>query len=86
MSTEVPEITADEAQAAIATGALLLDVREPDEWEAGHAPDALHLPMRERACARARASRGSADRRDLPLGQPLAARSPRPSSARGSTP
>ena len=25
----------------------LLDVREPDEWEAGHAPDAHHLPMME---------------------------------------
>ena len=23
----------------------LLDVREPDEWAAGHAPDAHHLPM-----------------------------------------
>jgi rhodanese-related sulfurtransferase len=25
----------------------LLDVREPDEWEAGHAPEAHHLPMME---------------------------------------
>lgn len=25
--------------------AVLLDVREPDEWAAGHAPDARHLPM-----------------------------------------
>jgi rhodanese-related sulfurtransferase len=25
----------------------LLDVREPDEWAAGHAPDAHHLPMME---------------------------------------
>lgn len=25
----------------------LLDVREPDEWEAGHAPGAHHLPMME---------------------------------------
>jgi rhodanese-related sulfurtransferase len=25
----------------------LLDVREPDEWDAGHAPDAHHLPMME---------------------------------------
>lgn len=23
----------------------LLDVREPDEWTAGHAPDAVHLPL-----------------------------------------
>ncbi len=26
-------------------GALLLDVREDDEWADGHAPDAMHLPM-----------------------------------------
>ena len=25
--------------------AYLLDVREPDEWMAGHAPGACHLPM-----------------------------------------
>jgi rhodanese-related sulfurtransferase len=25
----------------------LLDVREPDEWDAGHALDAHHLPMME---------------------------------------
>ncbi len=26
-------------------GAVLLDVREPDEWAAGHAPDAVHVPL-----------------------------------------
>ncbi|MFB9570012.1 rhodanese-like domain-containing protein [Saccharopolyspora hordei] len=26
-------------------GSVLLDVREEDEWRAGHAPDAVHLPM-----------------------------------------
>ena len=25
--------------------AVLLDVREDDEWEAGHAPGALHVPL-----------------------------------------
>jgi rhodanese-related sulfurtransferase len=25
----------------------LLDVREPEEWTAGHAPDAHHMPMME---------------------------------------
>lgn len=25
--------------------ALVLDVREPDEWAAGHAPGAIHIPM-----------------------------------------
>ena len=28
-------------------GAYLLDVREDDEWAAGHAPGAHHLPMME---------------------------------------
>ena len=27
--------------------AFLLDVREEDEWECGHAPEAVHLPMSE---------------------------------------
>jgi rhodanese-related sulfurtransferase len=26
-------------------GAVLLDVREVDEWAQGHAPDAVHIPM-----------------------------------------
>lgn len=26
-------------------GAVLLDVREDDEWAFGHAPDAVHLPL-----------------------------------------
>lgn len=33
------------APAEVAAGAYLLDVRETDEWSAGHAPDAHHLPM-----------------------------------------
>jgi rhodanese-related sulfurtransferase len=28
-------------------GDFLLDVREDDEWQAGHAADALHVPMSE---------------------------------------
>ncbi|GAA5144380.1 rhodanese-like domain-containing protein [Pseudonocardia eucalypti] len=28
-------------------GARPVDVREADEWAAGHAPDAVHLPMSE---------------------------------------
>ena len=34
-----------EAQAAVDAGALLLDVREQHEWDAGHAPSALHVPL-----------------------------------------
>ncbi len=40
---EVPAVDA----AAVPDGAYLLDVREPDEWAAGHAPGAHHLPMME---------------------------------------
>ncbi|WFE25579.1 rhodanese-like domain-containing protein [Solwaraspora sp. WMMD791] len=31
----------------VADDAYLLDVREPEEWAAGHAPGAHHLPMME---------------------------------------
>jgi rhodanese-related sulfurtransferase len=27
--------------------AVILDVREPDEWAAGHAPGAIHIPLGE---------------------------------------
>ena len=37
-SVSVPELPAD---------GTLLDVREQDEWDAGHAPEALHIPMGE---------------------------------------
>jgi rhodanese-related sulfurtransferase len=47
MSADVPEVTASEGARLVQEGALLLDVRETDEWQAGHAPDARHLPMRE---------------------------------------
>jgi rhodanese-related sulfurtransferase len=33
------------APGEVADGAYLLDVREPDEWAAGHAPGAHHVPM-----------------------------------------
>jgi rhodanese-related sulfurtransferase len=33
--------------AQVDDGAYLLDVRDPDEWEAGHPPDAVHVPMME---------------------------------------
>jgi len=33
--------------AAVPADAVLVDVREQDEWDAGHAPDAVHIPMGE---------------------------------------
>lgn len=43
MQPPVPSVTVDQVPA----GAYLLDVREPDEWSAGRAPGAHHVPMRE---------------------------------------
>ncbi|NHN56273.1 rhodanese-like domain-containing protein [Calidifontibacter sp. DB0510] len=31
----------------LADDAVLLDVREQDEWDAGHAPGAVHIPLGE---------------------------------------
>jgi rhodanese-related sulfurtransferase len=42
---DVPGIDAAEAIARTASGAYLLDVRESDEWEAGHSAAARFLPM-----------------------------------------
>ena len=39
----VPQVPA----AQVPGEAFLLDVREYDEWEAGHAPGALHIPLGE---------------------------------------
>jgi rhodanese-related sulfurtransferase len=44
---ETPEVTVDVARARAAEGAVVLDVREPDEWRAGHVEDSLWIPMRE---------------------------------------
>lgn len=41
------ELTPSQAQEHLARGALLLDVRENDEWEAGHVDGARHIPLGE---------------------------------------
>jgi rhodanese-related sulfurtransferase len=43
MPQQVPSVSVPE----LPDGATLLDVREPDEWAAGHAPQAQHIPMGE---------------------------------------
>ena len=42
-SEPVPQVPAAEVPA----DAVLVDVREPDEWMAGHAPGARHIPLGE---------------------------------------
>ena len=39
------DVSPTEAQQLVDAGAMLLDVREDHEWQAGHAPQATHLPM-----------------------------------------
>jgi rhodanese-related sulfurtransferase len=46
MSPGLPVATVHEAYDRPA-GAVLLDVREHDEWRAGHAPNAVHIPMHQ---------------------------------------
>ena len=41
MREGLPEIPA----AVVPDDAWLLDVREDDEWAAGHVPDAIHIPL-----------------------------------------
>ena len=44
-SQEIEQIEPPQAVELQRSGAVLLDVREDDEWAAGHAPDAVHLPL-----------------------------------------
>jgi rhodanese-related sulfurtransferase len=39
------EVTVDELAEALANGARLIDVRELDEYVAGHVPGAVHIPL-----------------------------------------
>jgi hydroxyacylglutathione hydrolase len=59
----IEQLDARTAAARAGEGALLLDVRERAEWNAGHAPGAMHIPyedLRERT-------------HDLPLDRPIVA-------------
>jgi DMSO/TMAO reductase YedYZ molybdopterin-dependent catalytic subunit/rhodanese-related sulfurtransferase/glyoxylase-like metal-dependent hydrolase (beta-lactamase superfamily II) len=47
VASRTPHVSARRAQALIEAGAVLLDVREPDEWMDGHAPEAVLMPMGE---------------------------------------
>ena len=48
MSTDaVKDVSAEEGHRMMTAGAVLLDVREADEWDAGHAPEATWIPLGE---------------------------------------
>jgi rhodanese-related sulfurtransferase len=44
-SSALPAVTPDEAADLGKHAAVLVDVREPFEWDAGHAPQARHIPL-----------------------------------------
>ncbi len=39
------EVSVEELESALQSGARLIDVREPDEYEAGHVPGAVLVPL-----------------------------------------
>jgi phage shock protein E len=44
---EIDDYTPKQTQEQVGRGALLVDVREQHEWNAGHIPGARHIPMGE---------------------------------------
>ena len=42
-----PQLTPAQAGTALEAGALAVDVREPEEWEAGHVDGSLWIPLGE---------------------------------------
>lgn len=44
---KIADVGPREAAGLREQGAVLLDVREDDEWAAGHAPGAVHVPLGE---------------------------------------
>ena len=44
-SKSYDKVSPVEAAQLVENGAILVDVREPYEWEAGHAPKARHIPL-----------------------------------------
>jgi rhodanese-related sulfurtransferase len=45
--TDIAEVEVSGVSTILDAGGILLDVREPEEWVAGHAPGAIHMPLRQ---------------------------------------
>lgn len=45
--SEVPTVTLDSVPAPLPEGLVVLDVREDHEWNEGHIPGAVHIPLGE---------------------------------------
>ena len=56
MGEALPEVPV----ASVPDGAWLLDVREDDEWAAGHVPGARHIPLGELGARTAEVPQGQA--------------------------
>jgi phage shock protein E len=61
-ASEPPSVTAEEAQELVARGALLVDVRTPEEFSSGHMDGAVNLPLQ---------SLETGQSPDVPLHQPV---------------
>ncbi len=44
---QMPVVDPSEAMTLLAGDALMIDVRDQKEWEAGHAPHAIHVPLEQ---------------------------------------
>jgi rhodanese-related sulfurtransferase len=54
----LPELDPASAAERLSAGAVVLDVREDEEWAAGRIPGALHIPIGELAVRQAEIPRG----------------------------
>jgi rhodanese-related sulfurtransferase len=44
---EIPAVDIADVPTPLPRGVVVLDVREPEEWRAGHIDEALHVPIRQ---------------------------------------
>jgi rhodanese-related sulfurtransferase len=44
---DIPAVEIADVPTPLPRGVVVLDVREPEEWRAGHIDEALHVPMRQ---------------------------------------
>ncbi len=61
----VPETRVDELPTELPGELTVLDVREQNEWDAGHAPDALHVPLGQLAARQTEVAAAAGDGRLL---------------------
>ena len=66
----VSEVTVDELESALQSGAPLIDVREIDEYQAGHVPGAVLVPLASVPSALDQFPARQRDLRDLPIRRP----------------